>query len=102
MNYVGFFDDIRLKTFFASGSMYQYVIFEGNYLYLKPSLITNPKQTAQILFQVFKEYGYTLDYNILLHQCQEQENNYVRIISNVNTIVANKLMKIKTESLNRT
>ena len=102
LNYVGFFDDIRLKTFFASGSMYQYVIFEGNYLYLKPSLITNPKQTAQILFQVFKEYGYTLDYNILLHQCQEQENNYVRIISNVNTIVANKLMKIKTESLNRT
>lgn len=100
LNYVGFWDDIKLKQALLSGSIAG-IVLQDNYLYLKPSLISNPKQTAQKLLQIFKNHGHSIDYGFILHQAQPQDNNYVRIISNVNSTLATKLMTIKQESLNR-
>lgn len=100
LNYVGFFDDVRLRQSLWSGE-YQYIVREDNYLYLKPSLISNPKKVAQTLFQILKNHGHTIEYANLLHQSQAQENNYVQIAQNVNATIANKLIQIKTESVTR-
>jgi outer membrane protein assembly factor BamA len=70
----------------------------NNYVYIMPSKVSNISKDSAKLNAILKKYGYS--YSNLEKYFSPQENRYVKIISNVNPTIAQKVKDLKSDYYN--
>lgn len=68
-----------------------------NYVYVVPSKVSNVSKDSAKLNAVLKKYWYDRSYSNLDKYFSPQENRYVKILSNVNSVVAQEVKNLKTQ-----
>ena len=71
-----------------------------NYVYVTPSKVNNISKDSAKLNAILKKYGYASSYSNLEKYFSPQENRYVKIISNVNPNIAQKVKNLKSDYYN--
>jgi cell division protein FtsI/penicillin-binding protein 2 len=94
-NYLGFFTNLAFLQE-LEGLQLDYISLEANnYVYIIPRKIGS-REIAP-LKDLLKKYGYWSQYASLENYFQEQENRYVKLISDANPIIAQKIKDIKVQ-----
>ncbi len=72
-------------------------VMYGNYVYIVPSKVVSLSKDIAKLKALLSKYGYLNSYSNIDKYFSKQENRYVKLISNVNPVVAQMVKDLKTE-----
>ncbi|MCK9467303.1 MAG: penicillin-binding protein 2 [Candidatus Absconditabacterales bacterium] len=101
-NYIGFFSN---KNFLAEleGLELKYInIKYNNYVYIVPTKITNVSREGAPLKKLLNKYGYLNNYPDFDKNFYQQEYRYIKLLSNVNPVIAQMIKDLKIEHYNET
>jgi hypothetical protein len=71
-----------------------------NYVYVTPSLIPNTTNALATVSQFLNTHGYSLSVDQLRPVFVPQENRYVRILKNLNPLIAKEIRLLKDQYFN--
>ncbi|HPC34800.1 MAG TPA: hypothetical protein PLP73_03970, partial [Candidatus Absconditabacterales bacterium] len=101
-NYIGFFSN---KNFLAEleGLNLDYInIKHKNYVYIIPTKISSVSREGASLKKLLTKYGYLTHYTNFDKNFYQQEYRYIKLLSNVNPVVAQMVKDLKLEHYNET
>jgi len=73
------------------------VVKYDNYVYIDPDEISNVSRESIPLINLLKKYSYFRSYTNFEKNFYEQENRYVKLLSNANPVVAQMVKNLKLE-----
>ncbi|HRX64037.1 MAG TPA: penicillin-binding protein 2 [Candidatus Absconditabacterales bacterium] len=96
-NYIGFFSNKSFLEELEELDLSYITIKYDNYVYIDPDDVGNISRDSEPLKKLLKKYGYLQHYTDFDRNFVEQENRYVKILSNANPIVAQMVKDLKLE-----
>jgi len=94
-NYLGFFEN---KPFLEEISKLTFIEIEyENYAYIIPEKVKNFSKNIEQLKKILNKYGYLESFKKLDDKFLPQENKYVKVVSDVNPDIAQKIKDLKTK-----
>lgn len=94
-NYLGFFANTNFLADLAKLNL-DFVDIQGkNYVYIIPDRVGNSNKDMLALKKILDTYGYLDDFPNLEKSFYKQENRYVKIISDANPLIAQKIKDLK-------
>lgn len=96
-NYLWFFSDEDFLYDLKNLNLPFIDIKYKNYVYVTPWKVSNISKDTSKLNAILKKYGYASSYTNLEKYFTPQENRYVKIVSNVNPNIAQKVKTLKSD-----
>ncbi len=93
-NYLWFFTNERFFEELKKINL-DYIVISSNYVYIVPDKVSSISREIQPLKKLLLKYGYLDQYPNLEKYFQKQENRYVKLISDANPIIAQKIKELK-------
>ena len=94
-NYIWFFSDERFLTELRDLNLIYVTIKYDNYVYIDPDDVKNVSRDSAPLKKLLKKYGYLKNYTDFDKNFRKQENRYVKLLSNVNPMIAQMVKDLK-------
>lgn len=96
-NYLGFFANMNFLADLEELNLNYIDIQSKNYVYIVPKNVGNISKDKIPLENLLKMYGYLDKFSNLENSFYEQENRYVKIISDANPLIAQEIKNLKLE-----
>ncbi|HKL43929.1 MAG TPA: penicillin-binding protein 2 [Candidatus Absconditabacterales bacterium] len=97
LNYIGFFSNKSFLEELKDLDLDYVVVKYDNYVYIDPDEISNVSRESIPLINLLKKYSYFRSYTNFEKNFYEQENRYVKLLSNANPVVAQMVKNLKLE-----
>ncbi len=94
-NYLGFFANTNFIEELAKLNLNYIDIQSKNYVYIVPNKVTNVNKDIVALKKILDKYWYLGNFPNIENIFYEQENRYVKIISNANPLIAQEIKSLK-------
>lgn len=96
-NYLGFFTNQAFLEELRNSNLDYISIEADNYVYITPKQVSNISRESIPLKKLLTKYGYADQYSDLTRYFKPQENRYVKLISDANPMIAQKIKELKLE-----
>ena len=94
-NYLGFFANTNFLADLAKLNLNYINIQSKNYVYIVPNRVTNLNQDVLTLKKILDKYWYLPNFPNIESLFTQQENRYVKIISDANPLIAQDIKDLK-------
>lgn len=96
-NYVWYFSNEEFLAALQKANLPYVTVLSTYYVYIDPFQVWNPDRDATAFKALLDRFGYLDDFPSIDKQFYQQENRYVRIITDANPIIAQMVRELKIE-----